>query len=71
MSQGKYRKEIKRYKTAILPFTQIITYESTLHMDWIKAHGCLMYLNDCTKCAHNTQENSKIVPLDEQKGLLI
>lgn len=26
---------------------------------------------DCTKCAQNTQENSKTMPLDEQTGLSI
>lgn len=37
----------------------------------IKAQGYLMYLNDCTKYARNTQENSRIMPLDEQTGLSI
>lgn len=62
MAQGKFWKEIGKYKTAVISFTQITTYESRLQ---IKAHGCLMYLNDCIKCAQNTQENSKIMPLDE------
>lgn len=37
----------------------------------IKVHGCLMYLNDCTKRTQNTQENSKTLPSDEQTGFSI
>lgn len=37
----------------------------------IKVRGCLMYLNDGTKHAQNTQEKSKTLPLDEQRGLSI